>query len=242
VNAYYGQAGGGFVMQSIPAGQNGLGIAVADFNADGRTDIVTTNSDATDTLTLMLALAGGGYTNTSLVGGRSESILAADFNHDGRPDIAYAVFGQGAGIKLNQGGGTFSATTFYPTTDSALDITTGDFNHDGNADLALVTVNYSTVSLLLGRGNGTFEPFTNLFASANGSASVLAGDYNGDGLDDLAVASASGPNVDIFYQIPEPVSAAMMCITLGAMGSRVLRRRRALSVARLACSFVASPS
>jgi hypothetical protein len=208
VRAYLGQPGGGFTQQVYNIGKVTLGIAAADFNGDGRMDLVTTNDNDTPyTITVMTQLAGGGFSASTLPGGRSESILANDFNHDGRPDIAFSVFGQGAAVKLGLPGGGFSATTFYPTTDSAFDISSGDFNHDGNPDLALVTVNYSAVSLLLGNGNGTFQPFTNLFASANGSASVLAGDYNGDGYDDLAVASASGPNVDIFYQIPEPSTA-----------------------------------
>ena len=223
VRVHFGQVGGGFTGQTFAAGSNGRGIAVQDFNADGRKDIVTTNEDGNYSMTMMTALPGGGYSNTTLPGGRSESLLSADFNHDNRPDIAYSVFHQGAGVKLGQPGGGFSATTFYPTTDSAFDIASGDFNHDGKVDLALVTVNYNTVSLLLGNGNGTFTASTVLQTSANGSAAIVSSDFNGDGWDDIAVASASGPNVDVFYQIPEP-GMAIPCLFMSAIA--LLRRRK----------------
>ena len=68
----------------------------------------------------------------------------------------------------------------------------GDFNRDGKRFFDLVTANPeyfgSTVSVLLGNGDGTFEPPQH-FATGLDSDSVAVGDFNGDGKLDLALAN-----------------------------------------------------
>jgi len=66
----------------------------------------------------------------------------------------------------------------------------GDFNRDGKADLAVTDANSSTVSILLGNGNGTFQTPVNY---STGIANAVAiGDFNGDGKLDLGVANGNG--------------------------------------------------
>ncbi len=86
----------------------------------------------------------------------------------------------------------------------------GDFNRDGKADLAITDANSGTVSILLGNGNGTFQPAVNY--STGGANSVATGDFNGDGKLDLAVATA-GESVSILlgngdgtFQVPASYS------------------------------------
>jgi hypothetical protein len=53
----------------------------------------------------------------------------------------------------------------------------GDFNHDGKLDLAVIDVGY--VGVLLGNGDGTFQPEVEY---GDGTAAYVAvGDFNGDG-------------------------------------------------------------
>jgi hypothetical protein len=69
----------------------------------------------------------------------------------------------------------------------------GDFAGKGNRDFAVANQG-GGVSVLLGNGDGTFQPAMNYLAGVN-SYGVATGDFNGDGIIDLAVAAGSGAEV-----------------------------------------------
>ncbi|MDX2174340.1 MAG: FG-GAP-like repeat-containing protein [Bacteroidota bacterium] len=68
-------------------------------------------------------------------------------------------------------------------------ITTGDFNNDGKIDLAVG--NYSSISVLLGTGTGSFASAVN-FNVPSTIGSICSGDFDNDGNADLAIRSLSG--------------------------------------------------
>ena len=70
----------------------------------------------------------------------------------------------------------------------------GDFNGDGRLDLATANSLDGTVSVLLGNGDGTFQPQVTY---AEGSDAIVAGDFNGDGRLDLAVANYKDNDVSV---------------------------------------------
>jgi MBG domain (YGX type)/Bacterial Ig-like domain (group 3)/FG-GAP-like repeat/FG-GAP repeat len=72
----------------------------------------------------------------------------------------------------------------------------GDFNGDGLADMAVVNSGGSTVSVLLGNGDGTFQPQV-AYATGTDPYSVAVGDFNGDGKLDLAVANNVSGTVSV---------------------------------------------
>jgi hypothetical protein len=75
----------------------------------------------------------------------------------------------------------------------------GDFNQDGKADLAVLNGGSSNVSILLGNGDGTFQPAVN-FATGASPNYLTVGDFNGDGKADLIigyVGQSSGPSSDL---------------------------------------------
>jgi len=80
----------------------------------------------------------------------------------------------------------FAAATSYPVGASPAGTAVGDFNGDGKLDVAVANTGSSNVSILLGNGDGTFQPAMNFNAGNNPSA-VAVGDFNGDGKLDLAV-------------------------------------------------------
>ncbi|HEY6763568.1 MAG TPA: choice-of-anchor D domain-containing protein [Candidatus Sulfotelmatobacter sp.] len=75
-----------------------------------------------------------------------------------------------------------------------------DFNRDGILDIAVVNSDpYSlpdTVSVLLGKGDGTFEPAVN-YTVDNEPDAIVAVDLNGDGAPDIATADELGKTMDV---------------------------------------------
>src|SRR5262249_19762785 len=72
----------------------------------------------------------------------------------------------------------------FTSTPSAL--VAGDFDGDGKPDLAASFEDLSRVSILLGNGNGTFQPDLS-FRTGTGPSALATGDFDGDGKLDLAV-------------------------------------------------------
>ena len=88
----------------------------------------------------------------------------------------------------------FAKAKFYPVGTNPFVIVTGDFNGDGKLDVAVANIDSSDVSILLGNGDGTFQPAKNI-AIAGGTGPIVTGDFNGDHKLDLAVGSETNATV-----------------------------------------------
>jgi hypothetical protein len=66
----------------------------------------------------------------------------------------------------------------------------------GRLDLAVANFNANNVSVLLGNGDGTFQP-AQTFGADSLPFSVAVGDFNDDGMPDLAVANFGSTNVSV---------------------------------------------
>src|ERR1022692_3750501 len=78
----------------------------------------------------------------------------------------------------------------------AYSVAVGDFNGDGKLDLAVA--NGVGVSVLLGNGDGAFQPAVT-YAAGTYTESIAVGDFNGDGKLDLVVTNnlSSGGTVSV---------------------------------------------
>src|SRR5262245_5474881 len=91
---------------------------------------------------------------------------------------------------------SFTPAVSYPAGTNPQEIVTADFNNDGRLDLATCNTGSSSVSVLLGNGNGTFQsPKT--AAAGDNPVSIAVGDFNGDGKLDLTAANGGTGAVSV---------------------------------------------
>src|SRR5581483_11019372 len=161
-------------------------VATSDFNGDGKQDIVSADSNS-GTVDLFLGNGDGTFQSAQTFTGVSgaEGIAAADFNHDGKPDVA--VMGANLAVLLNDGTGNFMSPVNYPSVSNSSLVNVGDVNGDGNPDLILPQIGGTSLYLLLGRADGTFQSAPDIALGHSNPAGVTVADFNGDGNADIAV-------------------------------------------------------
>jgi hypothetical protein len=139
------------------------------------------------------------------VGTDPRAVSVGDFNGDGTMDLAVANHGDpgsgddgGLSILLGNGDGTFQAQSSVvvgpnpcPT---PICLFAADYNGDGKLDLAVLKAS-DTLSVLLGNGDGTFQPHTD-YATHSRSTQLTLGDLNDDQEPDLIVLQAGGGTDD----------------------------------------------
>lgn len=169
----------------------GFKVTAGDFNNDGKPDLAG-YYPAEDKIATWLGNGSGGFGSPirSPVGALLRPI-AADFNNDGKLDLAGGYGNEEIAVMLGNGNGTFqtpmaSSGTGYPQVVSA------DFNGDGNADLVGSDLTHipGWGSVLLGRGDGTFDPPRRIL-DGQSPVSLAVADFNRDGRPDLAVTTNS---------------------------------------------------
>jgi hypothetical protein len=179
-------------------------IAAADFNGDGKLDLVEActgvNEQPCNLLLIQFGNGDGTFMQSSgipLAFFGFQSMAVGDFNGDGKPDLAVTNSGaNGVNVFLNSEEGLSAVAAIPATGESPTSIAAADFNGDGKLDLAVANSGSNNVTILLGNGDGTF---TAAASPATGIApnSLAVGDFNGDGIPDLAVANAGSSNVTI---------------------------------------------
>jgi hypothetical protein len=129
-------------------------------------------------------------------GTKPRGVVVADFNGDRKMDLAVGDYGDpnvgddgGVKLFLGNGDGTFqSATNTVVGKNPCLNpacLVSADFNGDGKLDLAVAN-NDSSLSLLFGRGDGTFQSHVDYVTSGRPSELHLS-DLNGDHHPDLII-------------------------------------------------------
>jgi hypothetical protein len=199
------------------------------------TTALTTSTSSTQAVTVtgtypsftMITSTGGvgAYDLTATVAGVGSGILSPtgtisfnDTSNSNTPLLGTATLGsatlsysavQPAGSPVSVGKSPYGAAA-------------GDFNGDGFVDLVVENYNSNTVSVLLGNGDGTFQPQVT-YAVGTLPERVLVADFNGDGILDLVVANTGSNNISILLgngdgtfqpQVTYPVSSP---VGLGVM-------------------------
>jgi hypothetical protein len=186
------------------------GLQVSDFNGDGKMDVWVNDMVLTGKIgpygrplikmyhTEVLPGQGNGLFGTPVLQPNIRVSQVGDLNGDGKSDLlVFNPSGPPSSTAetdyVGQSNGTFRIGA--PLGVDGYVSAVGDFNHDGKLDLVTLS---STLSILLGNGDGTFltavsepaDPYWGL---------PFVGDFNGDGWLDVAVDRVgASPNVTVF--------------------------------------------
>ncbi len=179
--------------------------------------------DGFATLTCACAAAGSTLTaqNTFPAGNNAIATAIADFNGDGKPDVAVANNNSSnVSILLGNGAGSFSAASGSPIAGGSQPrvVAAADVNSDGKADLVIADLGTTTMTLMLGNGDGTFTAGT--APNAGGAQlGVAIGDLNADGKPDIVTANYSANTIGVLIGAGSGTFAA--ATTLAAGGAPV---------------------
>jgi hypothetical protein len=170
----------------------GLGtVYVADFNGDGKLDILDSSG------TLSLGNGDGTFKPGTPVSTTAQIRAVGDFNGDGRVDLLELTTGTLL-VQLGNGDGTFQAPISTPSGASLTYLAAVDLNGDGKTDV--IGISGSNLIVYLSKGDGTFVPGGVAYpigaVPATGGSVLTIGDFNGDKKPDIAV-NAAGTSSDL---------------------------------------------
>jgi hypothetical protein len=196
------------IGQTIPTGSASEYVVGGDFAGNGIIDLAVANRGS-NTISVLMGNGDGTfqppvyYAVGNTTHSNPSNVFPGDFNGDGTIDLVTANFGEGTvSVLLGNHDGTFQPAKTYavgidPHGDGDVNphfVNYGYFTGNGIYDLAVANMcdgDLGTVSVLLGNGDGTFQPALNFdLGLGMGPLYVDAGhDLNGDGLDDLIVTN-----------------------------------------------------
>jgi enediyne biosynthesis protein E4 len=197
-----------------------LGVAFADYDGDGLTDIFVANDGMQQYL--FRNNGNGTFTELGLEAGAALSedgrrlsgmgVVFQDYDNDGRPDIMVTELPREIyGVYHNDGGGSFS----YRSLEAGLGVLSSgssgwgigleDFDNDGWKDLFVAqghvldnvehidpSLRYLELPLLAINHNGRFERADSGSATPVAGRGAAFGDLNNDGWEDVVMTSLGG--------------------------------------------------
>ncbi len=198
---------GGFAPAvEYETGANPRDLDLLDINRDGLLDIVTANHESAD-VSIILAKASGGFSPPiSLPVGFQyavKKIATASLNGDNTADIIVAHNYQSSsewssiGVLLSQNDELPRAHARYQTGEEPTSVKVADVNGDSNNDVVVANSFSDTVSVYLGRSDGSLDDPVYYNTLHGRPRSVAIADVNLDGLIDIITANGREDSVSV---------------------------------------------
>ena len=224
------QSGGFADSVSYPGGEKPVSVASLDLNHDDALDLAVANNSAAGTLQILMGRPDGTFSVGAnyMAGAKLSSVILADFTEDGNPDVAATDLDGSVHVLQGNGAGGVQLLGKVDVSSSALGyLAAGDLNHDQHLDLAITNLPNGTVSVALGRGDGTFQ-ILGSYAVTNYPQSLVLTDFDQDGNLDiingtgdqrgLGPALSSG-SIDFLYGKGDGTLRGTQVIDSGAQGT-----------------------
>jgi hypothetical protein len=175
--------------------------ASADFNHDGRVDLVSANSVNIGAEVVLLLGRPGGYVGAEslLPGVTVRDLWPADFTGDGLADLLVSVAADNTiDVLAARPEGGFAAPRTIATGVAASFVRSADLNGDGRLDVLAFDPEQPDLNALLAQPDGTFAAPQR--ADIPGpAASVAIGDLDRDGRPDVVATGRFGLSVGVLF-------------------------------------------
>ncbi|CAF1116554.1 unnamed protein product [Adineta ricciae] len=183
-------------LVSLAPSNQSMSMTAADFNDDGRLDLISSNY-MTSYLGIVFGVDNGTFENRmTLSTGNSSglsSIIVGDLNNDHYLDfVAVDAIQNNLKLFLGNGDGTFqNQTTILMEYNSYLgSLVAADFNNDNCLDIVILDILNRRLNVFLGYGNASFKSMLSFTTGHyNTPRSLVAADFNGDRYLDVAFAN-----------------------------------------------------
>jgi hypothetical protein len=184
---------------------NVMGIALADFDGDGVTDVaLTVDGAGWQGVALQRGAGGGAFQEQETTPGQlpgARGLAAGDFDGNGTIDVAYASQPSDViGVLLGTGGGGFRDQLAAPTGSGPTVVHADDLDGDGRDEILVAHQGESTVRIFRVTDLGPMEVLQLPLAAT--VTALDTGDVNGDGVPDIAATSTGAEIITVVLSTP----------------------------------------
>ena len=201
-----------YSVSTLAVGYGPFHVLTADFNQDGKMDLLSTDTYA-QSVSVLLGNGDNSFTAAKAYVAGSQPIysVVADINQDGKLDIITAAMADnGFSVLKGKSDGTFEAAMLYGSaaTNHPRSVAVGDFNLDGKMDVVVANEYNHSVSVWRNLGNGHFGA-EQVFATGKNPVHVAVADLNQDGRPDVVTSNGGSKTVTVGFMGANGISSRL---------------------------------
>jgi hypothetical protein len=200
VSVFLAKADGTFDEPKAFEANDAWSVSAGDLNGDSFLDLAVANFEG-KAISILMGIGDGNFLPSfkipSIADMQPRAVEFGDFNNDRRLDMVVPSDTLSGRVAIYLNTGSKNQIAF----DSPRIINVGqltgfaqiyDFNDDGNQDIATSSTYTNNISILLGKGDGSFAPPIQSWTGDIWPFGMVLTDFNGDGKTDIVTAGVKG--------------------------------------------------